>query len=404
MNWKLIRIIDTCLGIPLLLLAFIVGRFRANKSFPNRAGVKRILFVKFWGIGNIFMILPSVQAMRAAYPNVTFDFLTLSGNRDALAATGLVDSIITIDTGGIVRFLGTWFRAVSLLKQNNYNITIDFEQFARFSALVAYQTGAREIIGFDTCGQFRSILYTRKVPYDNTVPVTRSFYALAVSAGAEPAPFLPAVRLAGLEKMRLQGNELLSSFGFRPGELCVVMHIGTSNNFRERRWLPERYAELADRFVEVFQVRVVFTGLAEESFLIRDAIEHVRFRASVIDLGGRLNFADFFALISAADLVISADTAAVHIASAIDVPTVGLYGPNTPDLYGPWGTKGLAIYQRFDCSPCITNFNAKLHTCRHPEGRGACMQAIEVADTFLKIKERYFAPGASCMLERLAGR
>ena len=103
------------------------------------------------------------------------------------------------------------------------------------------------------------------------------------------------------------------------------------------------------------------------------------------------------------DLVISADTAAVHLASALDIPVVGLYGPNTPALYGPWGSKGIAVYQQFDCSPCITNFNAKLHTCRHPAGRGACMRAIEVADVLTAIQQHYFSPTAPCRLKKLGG-
>lgn len=403
MNWKLIRIIDTCLGIPLLLAASLVDRLRGDRRFPNRAGVKRILLVKFWGIGNIFMILPSIQALRAVHPDATLDFLTLAGNEEAVAATGVVDSIITVDTGGIRRFVSTWLGAVSRLKRGSYDIIIDFEQFARFSALVAHQIGAREVIGFDTRGQYRSCLYTRPIPYDNTVHITRSFYALAASAGAATPLALPYAGLARLDDLRMRGRDLLAGFGVGGDELTVVMHIGTSDNFSGRRWLPERYAELAALLVETFRVRVLFTGLEEESSLIRETMSHLHFQTAAVDLGGQLSFADYFALITVADLVISADTAAVHLASAVDVPVVGLYGPNTPALYGPWGSRGVAIYRRFDCSPCITNFNAKLHTCLHAGGRGACMRAITVADAFELIRQQFFAPEAPHRLERVAG-
>ncbi|MDA8431252.1 MAG: glycosyltransferase family 9 protein [Geobacteraceae bacterium] len=403
MNWKLIRIIDSCLGIPLLLATSFADRLRGDKRFPNRAAVKRILLIKFWGIGNIFMILPSIQALRAAHPEATLDFLTLTGNEEALAAAGVVDSVISVDTGGIGRFISSWRRAVSRLKQSSYDIIVDFEQFARFSALVAHQIGAREVIGFETRGQYRSCLYTRPVAYDNTVHITRSFYALAAAAGATTALALPYAGLARLEDLRSRGRDLLAGDGITGDELVVVMHIGTSGNFSERRWLPERYAELADLLIENFRVRIVFTGLAEESSLVRDSISHLHFRTAAFDLSGQLSFADYFALITVADLVISADTAAVHLASAVDAPVVGLYGPNTPALYGPWGRRGLAIYQRFDCSPCITNFNAKLHICRHAAGRGACMRAITVADAFELIRQQFFAPEPPGRCERLVG-
>ena len=402
MNWKLIRIIDTYLGIPLLLALSLARRFGRHPASPS-VGVKRILLIKFWGIGNIFMIIPSILALRKAYPDAILDFLTLESNRQALEISGAADTIVTIDTGTIPRFISTWQRAVSRLKHNDYDIIVDFEQFARFSALVANQVGAREIIGFATRGQHRSYLYTHAIPYDNTIHITRSFFALAIAAGTANIPFPTKISLPGIEGLQKRGREILAESGIGADEVCVVMHVGTSDNFRERRWLPERYAALADLLTSRFQVRVIFTGLAEESFLIREVFRHLRAQEAVADLSGRLQFDDYFALVAATDLVISADTAAVHLASALDIPVVGLYGPNTPTLYGPWGSNGIAVYPQFDCSPCITNFNAKHHACRHPAGRGACMRAIEVEDVFTAIQQHYFSPTAPCRLKKLGG-
>ncbi|MBC7962583.1 MAG: glycosyltransferase family 9 protein [Steroidobacteraceae bacterium] len=400
MNWKLIRVIDAYMGIPLLFGISLVKKLVKQPS-PHPDGVKRILLIKFWGIGNIFMLLPAIHSLSSAYPNATIDFLTLESNRDALTVISVVDNIVTINTRSLPLFIGSWMRAVSCLKNNNYDIIIDFEQFARFSALIAHQIEAPEIIGFDTLGQRRSSLFTCAVPYDNCVHVTRSFASLAAIVSCTPE--LPSNKSGLIVRSDVlsRGRAILDECGIRSDLICLVMHIGTSGNFQDRRWLPERYAELADRLVDAFQVRVVFTGLREEAFLIRETVSHIRSESAVVDLSGQLPFADYFALIASADLVISADTAAVHLASALDIPIVGLYGPNSPTLYGPWGKSGLAIYQQLDCSPCITNFNAKLHTCRHPAGRGACMQAIEVTDTFQKIQRYYFDPEAPCRLEKL---
>ncbi len=401
MNWKFIRIIDACFGIP-IIFGISIGTWLFGKKKPTPSlNPKRILLIKFWGIGNIFLLLPSIQALRAAHPDATISFLTLDSNRDALECCGAADSIITINTATPLRFLATWLQAAVQLRRDRYDIIIDFEQFARFSALIANQIGAPEIIGFQTKGTYRSCNYTRQVPYDNTVHIKHSFFSLSMAAGAKPLPPLSTIGLGGIENLRRRGRELLVNFGIKPEGICIVMHVGTSDNFRERRWLPERFAVLADSLYAEFDVRTIFTGLPEESLLTREAIRHLRSPSSACDLGGRLNFTDYFALITVADLVISADTAAVHMASAVDTPIVGLYGPNTPLLYGPWGARGLAIFQKFDCSPCITNFNAKLHTCRHPAGRGACMRAIGVADTFQKIQSHYFDPEAPCRLEKL---
>lgn len=403
MNWKFIRIIDTCIGIPLLLANSFTRRLPGRHSASPPGAVRRLLLIKFWGIGNIFMLLPAIEALREAYPDATIDFLTLDSNRDALTVVGAVDNVVTITTASLSRFLTSWRRAVTLLKRNRYDISIDFEQFARFSALVSGQIGARERIGFSTKGQHRSRLFSRVVPYDNTVHVTRSFFSLAAAAGAAPCHPPAESTLRERNDLRKRGREFLLAKGVRPEDLCVVVHIGTSENFRERRWLPERYAALADLLMAEYRTRVIFTGLAEEAFLISETVGYLRQPRAAIDLSGQLPFTRYLSLIAAADMVISADTAAVHLASALDTPVAGLYGPNTPHLYGPWGEKGLAVYEGFECSPCITNFNAKLHTCRHPAGKGACMHAIEVADVYTAIRRHYLDPAAPFRLAKLGG-
>lgn len=395
MNWKLIRIIDSFLGIPLIRLLALLLPSRNNIKRPP----KKILLVKFWGIGNIFMLLPSIQALHATFPEAEIDFLTLESNRDALHSLGVVKRITTIDTSSLYAFLRSWQAAVTQLAAIGYDLAIDFEQFARFSALITRQTGAASTIGFDTRGQHRHHLYSSAVEYDNHVHITRSFYALVARSGVT-VPFSSSIVLPTIAPMRETGDNVLKNLGI-PRDLPVaVMHIGTSENFHERRWAPQRYAELAELLRDRHGFQILLTGLPDELHLIRATWQHLKSVERIHDLGGQLKFADYFAMITVADLVISADTAAVHLASAARIPVVGLYGPNTPDLYGPWGENGTALYAAFSCSPCITNFNGKINTCRHPDGRGACMAALSVDMVYAAIEKTYLSPDAPHRLGR----
>jgi ADP-heptose:LPS heptosyltransferase len=121
----------------------------------------------------------------------------------------------------------------------------------------------------------------------------------------------------------------------------------------------------------------------------------------VINTCGKFDFNQFISLLKLSDLVVSADTAPVHLASCLSVPIVGLYGPNTPFLYGPWGDNNIWFYKKLDCSPCITNYNAKINRCRHPEGEGACMRKISVDEVFLAIKTNFFVEFAKFRLKKL---
>ncbi|MDA8431553.1 MAG: hypothetical protein M0Z60_01165, partial [Nitrospiraceae bacterium] len=85
--------------------------------------------MKFWGIGNLFMMLPSVGALRSAYPDAEIDILTLETNRSAAEYLGVFDHVYTVDTKGYLRFIGATFSMFSALRRREYDRVIDFEQF-----------------------------------------------------------------------------------------------------------------------------------------------------------------------------------------------------------------------------------------------------------------------------------
>lgn len=393
MNWKIIRIIDTFAGIPFILCLRLWARLNSatTKSGPKNGTPERILLIKFWGIGNFFMLLPTINALRTKWPDAEIDFLTLHCNREAVVITGMVNHITTIDTSTIINFIATWKESISTLKPRNYDLILDFEQFARFSAIMAFQIGAANIIGYKTSGQHRHYLYSSPVDYENSMHMTASFQSLANAAGADPASLDPLPWIVSLQS---SGTEMLKQLGLSPDAPVVLMHIGTSDNFMERRWPPRYYAALADRLAGRYGMNIIFTGLPEESHLIEESMRHIASIDRVRNLGGKLSFPEYLKLVMAVDLVVSADTSAVHMASAANVPVAGLYGPNTPALYGPWGRNGLALYLKYDCSPCITNFNAKINTCRHSDGRGACMESLSVDFVLAEIEKAYCVSGA----------
>ena len=376
MNWKAIRFIDLYLGVPLVAILAFLKRLAPRIAVPMSQGRKRILLVKFWGIGNLFMMLPATAALRRAYPGASIELLTLETNRSAAVASGAFDAVTTVDTGSPGRFVRTSATAVRSLRRADFDRVIDFEQFARFSALCSALIGKRQTIGFNTAGQHRHLLYTDPVAYDNSKHVMRSYLSLVGRAGAQEDGEWTAA-LAGREPA-----DVVRSLGLRSHGLRVLLHVGTSDNFSERRWPTSSYAALADLLIERHDAEIVLTGLDDERGLAADVLGQVRHRGSVRDACGRLNVVEFMDLIRQSALVVSADTSAVHIASALGVPVAGLYGPNTPVLYGPWGEGGMAFYRPPSCSPCITNFNAKTHTCRHHEGKGACMSHISPEEVY----------------------
>jgi ADP-heptose:LPS heptosyltransferase len=152
----------------------------------------------------------------------------------------------------------------------------------------------------------------------------------------------------------------------------VVLHPGSGDNFHGRRWPTRRFGLVARRLCDEAGAVVAVTGSRGEAGLAREVAEAAA--REVFELAGRLDLRELVALLARADLLVSNDSGPVHLASALGVPVVGLYGPNTPVLYGPLSAGSVAFHDAPPCSPCITNFNYKTSRCRNP----VCIAAIEV--------------------------
>jgi lipopolysaccharide heptosyltransferase II len=372
-NLSLVKYVDRYLGIALCYAVSVFHLFR-EMIFPAEYTIqpRRILIVKLWGLGNIVMILPVIRAMRRRYPDATIHFLTIASNREILERCPDLDGLHLIDAGSPRRLFASGFRTLGRLRRANIDLIVDFEQFSRASALFGYALGAPQRIGFNTPGQGRGHIYTVQVPVQENRHMSETFFDLARAAGVEQPiyiPLAPTIDDADREAV----DRWLAARGASDAPL-VVMHPGSGDNFPGRRWPAESFAEVAESLVRRHGARVILTGTPNERAVVRE----VRHHASVPldDAVGAFRIRELCALIERAHLVCSNDTGPVHLAAAIGRPVVGLYGPNTPRLYGPVGTGHAVFYRNLPCSPCITNSNYKTSFCRMP----VCMTNIRPAD------------------------
>ena len=403
MNLKTIRFIDKYIGIPLAYGAFILKKLFAGFFTQGCPGqVNRILIVKFWGIGNIIMLLPAVKALKEKHSSAEIDILTLTSNKNVSEDSRMFNHICSIDTDSVRGFIMSTVEAFLKLRRVNYDLVIDFEQFARFSAIFCSLIGRKKVVGLDIQYKSRAFLYTNTIQYDNHIHMVKTFFSLAELVGVDHKEYLEPINIVYEKQDRSKVLRFLTDKGIREKDVTVVFHIGTSENFSLRRWPLNSFVKLANRLIDSYGVKIIFTGLAEENYLAEDAISCIDRNAFAINACGKLSFSEFVSLIKLSDLVVSADTSAVHVASCLSVPVVGLYGPNTPVLYGPWGKGCTWFYKQLSCSPCITNYNSKMSRCMHPEGQGACMQGISSDEVFEGIKNSYFDTDALYRLEKLA--
>jgi ADP-heptose:LPS heptosyltransferase len=308
-----------------------------------------------------------------------------------MAACPHVDRAIYVDDRGPFRLLASYAGAAVRAWRERPDLAIDFEQFARASAILAVLARARQIIGLATPGQGRSVLYHKRVRYDDRQHMGQTYLDLARAAGVQettyrPEPFDPGdaaraevaafLAAAQVGAAAAAASEAASDAASDANVPLVVVHPGSGDNFQGRRWPAQNFARLADGLVRDHGARIVVTGGDAESALVADVLRRMEEPGRAVSAAGRLSVLGLAALLERSALLVTNDTAPVHLGSALGVPVLALYGPNTPLLYGPLSPGSHAFYRALPCSPCLTNMNYKTSHCRMP----VCIQDIGVAE------------------------
>jgi ADP-heptose:LPS heptosyltransferase len=326
--------------------------------------VRHVLVTKLWGVGNWALLRPIVHDLRARYPAARFSLLTLTSNLPLVS--DLADTLLLVRPQGVVAAALDLARAVRRLRQDPPDLALDFEAFAHAGALAARLGRARQRIGFATPGRLRQGLYTALVPWRTDAHASRSFRDLAESGGLAPAPY----RAGGLEATAA-GREATASW--RASGPYALVHPGSGDNFPGRRWSEAGFAAVA-RTLVARGARVFVAGSAAEADLAARVAASAGPGAE--SLAGRLTLEGLVALVAEARLLVSNDTGPVHLASALGVRTLALFGPNTPVLYGPLAPGSRAFYRELACSPCLTASSQRSSRCR----LFTCMASIPVGE------------------------
>ena len=139
----------------------------------------------------------------------------------------------------------------------------------------------------------------------------------------------------------------------------VVISPGARSHIK--RWYPERVAGVADQLIEECRAVVVFTGEPDEASFVIDILKTMRHRAH--NAAGRLTLRQTAALMQLARMVLTNDSAALHLACAVGAPVLALFGPTDPRKYGPTGPRDRVIHRRLVCAPCEQALCRFHHEC-----------------------------------------
>jgi ADP-heptose:LPS heptosyltransferase len=396
MRPDLMRLLDRAVGIPACFVLGVLLRVRQRLAGDrvDSAGPRRILFIGLAEIGALVVAHSAVQHARRRFPDADLYFLTFTAGGPILRLMGFPDDrIFVLDPSSPLRLIRDVTSTLRRIRGLSIDATVNLEIYVRFGTILAALSGAQRRAAFHRFheeGHYLGNLSTHRLVYSPHHHAAHAYMALVdalvEAPGAQQEPrskrCLPAperLRLSPAPADRLAVRRKLDAqlAGLGGDDWLVILNVNAGDLVVQRRWPLENYIELARRFLEEPRVVIVLTGTAVE----RGRVDEVAARiggSRVVNLAGETTLAELIALFDTAALLITNDSGPAHFASTTDVPTIVLFGPETPRIFGPLGPAQEVIYLGYACSPCVSVYNQK----RSPCGDNRCLKDIGVDMVF----------------------
>ncbi len=365
MNISAIRITDKIIGPIISLVLYPFKVFAKNNKDLNG---KNILLIQLWGVGETILTLPAIDAIKKKYPSSKISVLATERNRAVYENVSFIDKVVTLKMGlpNIAGFIFSNYR--------KYDLVIDFEEYLNISSIIAFMTG-KESIGYSH--KPSSLLFRRKTGYNDKQHVVETHLDLSRLVGAD-GKYRDLIPLKARAEDKKVVDELLESSGIKEKDRIWGICVGAAESARSRIWSGERFAEAADIMAKKYGAKVIFVGSNEES----KSVEKIQkmMKQTSYNLAGKTDLKQLFYLISRCELFLSNDTGPMHIAAAQGCRTIGLFGPNIPARWGPYGRNNISLYKGTVCkhSPCINVHKGEVPECVQKEN--ICMKEINVKD------------------------
>jgi ADP-heptose:LPS heptosyltransferase len=395
MNVRFQRRVDRLLGVPLCRLLSLLprARDRADDAPPPR----RILLILLSEMGSLVATHPMLARIREKHPGAELYALVFRQNAEVLELLDAIPpaNVVTVRSRSFGVLLKDALAAVRALRRLSIDTVIDCELFSRVSALLSFLSGARRRVGFHPHtqeGLYRGSFLNRPVLYNPYQHVAHQFVTLAEAIESSGTPLVKrdvsedvlsvpplTLREGELEEMR---RRLAADFPAANGARLVLVYPG-GGLLPVRAWPLSSFQELAKGLVgEGFVVGIV--GLAED----RDAARRIQAACGeerTIDFTGYTRTVrELVVLFHLAELLVTNDGGPGHFAAMTPIPTIVLYGPETPLLYGSLSPRSVAFYKNLSCSPCLTAYNHRESPCN---GDNQCLKRIPAADVLKRALE-----------------
>jgi ADP-heptose:LPS heptosyltransferase len=348
-------------------------------------------------MGSLVLAKPMFDFIRERYRGAETYLLLFERNKDLLDVLDLVpkENVFTVNDRSFRRFLSDGIQIILMLRRVKIDTVLDCELFSRISSLFSLLSGARVRAGFHAHtqeGLYRGDFINRPLLYNPYTHISLQFISMVRSLNFDGAPLVKRTvenRLPQLSPMRPDvvemqrfARRLATDFPHLGDRKLVLVYPG-GGLLPVRAWPLQYYCSVVrDLISHGYAVGVIGTG---EDRSLGERISSDCQDEHCLNLTGYTKtIRELVLLLQRASLLIANDGGPGHFASLVSIPSIILYGPETPTLYGVLGEKAYCFYSPLSCSPCLTAYNHRKSPC---DGNNVCLKRIPPEDVLNKAYE-----------------
>ena len=324
----------------------------------------RILIWKLSALGDVILSTPSLRAVRKQYPAAHLTLIVGRSAYEVVARCPYLNDMVIYDAKGKDRGIRGHLRLLRRLRARRFDLSIDLQNNRKTHGL-AWAAGIPVRIGYRR--KFGWMLNRGvRLPRVVLAPLAHQHYLLTHGGLSPDGDRLelwpdPSDESAALRLLHITDRSTRRQ--------VVGVHPGGSGRWNTKRWDVERWAQVCDALAQR-QIQVVVTGGAEERALGAALCALTKVPPQLVI--GQTTLMELACLIKRCDLFMAHDSSSLHVAAAMGVPTIALFGPTDPKRHLPPVFRGEVIKKDLWCSPC---YSAKCRTVTH-----ACMKRISVEE------------------------
>jgi heptosyltransferase-2 len=326
----------------------------------NPASVSKVLVRATNWLGDAIMSLPAIRAAREVFPHAHLAVVARPWVAGVYARERSIDRVIPYTGQKGIRARREF---AAELRREGFELAI-LLQNAFDAALITRLAGIPQRIGYNRDGRGLLLTHAIDVPETGEIPRHERFYYLELLRRAgliDRYPETGPILLEGRHEAREAGMRALARMGIAAPAIGVSPGAAYGG---AKRWLPERFAEAAFTLAREWNAAVLVLGSASERACCEEVAEPLgRNGVTVCNLAGQTNLESFIDLAAASRLFLTNDSGAMHVVSALGVPTVAVFGATDDTTTGPAGPLARVVREHAECSPCLLRECPIDHRC-----------------------------------------